>query len=241
MLFFPWTNLIASAWSSQPWFPLLLSLLDKHPWHLPLTCTLMWQPQSLIFHLDPQHLSLHAWRLSSPCSSIDPSPMLVARCITSCHRLSTQSVYDRKCRIFMERCQELGHDPFTITTLILADFLTHLITVKNFAPVTITGYRTPVGSTLELGRESPASASQTSSSSPAWSISSRLSILALVDLLPTGTWPWPCTCSTSLQATVQGPAMASRLQGNSPYSLGIRQTSLWASCLLLCASPWRLV
>ena len=49
----------------------------------------------------------------------------------------------------MERCQELGHDPFTMTTPILADFVTHLVTVKKFTPLTIVGYHTTVVNTLE--------------------------------------------------------------------------------------------
>ena len=73
----------------------------------------------------------------------------VAGRIASSHRQSTQVVYDSKWRIFSEWCQDANLDPFSTTTPILTEFLTHLFTVKNFAPVTIAGYRTTVLNTLE--------------------------------------------------------------------------------------------
>ena len=61
--------LIAPAWPSQPWFPLLLRLLVDLPRQLPLTRTLLRQPSSRVFHQEPLCLSLHAWRLSGPLSN----------------------------------------------------------------------------------------------------------------------------------------------------------------------------
>ena len=73
----------------------------------------------------------------------------VATRIASSHRLSTQSVYDSKWRIFTEWCRNTGHDLFSTSTPILADFLTFLFLAKGFAPTTITGYCTTIISTLE--------------------------------------------------------------------------------------------
>ena len=73
----------------------------------------------------------------------------VATRITASHRLSTQSVYDSKWRIFTEWCRDTGHDPFSTSTPVLADFLAFLFTAKGFAPTTIAGYRTTIINTLE--------------------------------------------------------------------------------------------
>ena len=73
----------------------------------------------------------------------------VAGWIASFHRQSTQMVYDSKWQIFSEWCQDANLNPFSTTTPILAEFQTHLFMVKNFAPVTIAGYRTTVINTLE--------------------------------------------------------------------------------------------
>ena len=61
--------LIAPAWPTQYWFPLLLSLVVDHPRRLPTIRTLLRQPHTGQFHPDPQRLALHAWLLSSPPSS----------------------------------------------------------------------------------------------------------------------------------------------------------------------------
>ena len=58
-------------------------------------------------------------------------------------------VYHSKWRIFSEWCRDANLNPFSTTTPILAKFLTHLFTVKNFTPVTIAGYRITVVNTLE--------------------------------------------------------------------------------------------
>ena len=92
--------LIAPAWPSQPWFPLLLRLLVDLPRQLPPTRTLLRQPSSRVFHQEPLCLSLHVWRLSGRSAlqrkgfSAD-----VALRIASAHRLSTKSVYDSKWRL----------------------------------------------------------------------------------------------------------------------------------------------
>ena len=66
--------LIAPAWPSQPWFPRLLSLLDNHPRCLLPLWMLLRQPQSQIFHPDPQCLCLHTWKLSNQPSSNAATP-----------------------------------------------------------------------------------------------------------------------------------------------------------------------
>ena len=60
--------LIASAWPAQPWFPQLLDLLTDHPFRLPPTDSLLKQTGKPIFHTNPEHLNLHAWRLLGRCS-----------------------------------------------------------------------------------------------------------------------------------------------------------------------------
>ena len=59
---------------------------------------------------------------------------MVATRIAASHRLSTQSVYDSNWRIFTEWCRDTGHDPFSTSTPVLADFLAFLFTAKGFAP-----------------------------------------------------------------------------------------------------------
>ena len=60
--------LVAPAWPTQSWFPLLLQLSVDHPRALPPLRKLLKQPRRNVFHDNPQQLHLHAWRLSSqPC------------------------------------------------------------------------------------------------------------------------------------------------------------------------------
>ena len=64
--------LVAPAWPTQSWFPLLLQLSIDHPRALPPLQRLLKQPGRNLFHDNPQHLHLHAWRLSShPCGNRD--------------------------------------------------------------------------------------------------------------------------------------------------------------------------
>lgn len=60
--------LIAPLWRNQEWFPDLLSLLVEKPLKLPAWKKLLRQPYRGHFHLNPEYLSLHAWKLSAdPC------------------------------------------------------------------------------------------------------------------------------------------------------------------------------
>ena len=56
--------LVAPAWPTQAWFPLLLQLSSEQPRQIPLSARLLRQPDNGVFHLDPAMLHLHAWRLS---------------------------------------------------------------------------------------------------------------------------------------------------------------------------------
>ena len=49
-------TLVAPAWLAQPWFPDLLDMSVDHPRQLPVTETLLKQPRSDRFHLDPGRL-----------------------------------------------------------------------------------------------------------------------------------------------------------------------------------------
>ena len=60
--------LVAPAWPAQPWFPDLLDLSVDHPRHLLVMETLLKEPRSDRFHLDPGRLQLHAWKLSADLS-----------------------------------------------------------------------------------------------------------------------------------------------------------------------------
>lgn len=60
--------LVAPCWPTQPWFPLLMSLLVEAPRELPRSSRLLRQPGTSIFHHAPQVLKLHAWKLSSDLS-----------------------------------------------------------------------------------------------------------------------------------------------------------------------------
>ena len=60
--------LIAPAWPNRAWFPDLLELSTHPPVELPVFPTLLKQPRSDRFHLNPESLHLHAWRLSKQVS-----------------------------------------------------------------------------------------------------------------------------------------------------------------------------
>ena len=60
--------LVAPAWPAQIWYALLLDLCIDHPRRLPDIRTLLRQPGGGVFHLQPEILQLHAWRLSGPLS-----------------------------------------------------------------------------------------------------------------------------------------------------------------------------
>ena len=59
-----WVLLIAPRWPRRPWFPLLLSLVDGHPFPLPDRRDLLIQPLSGIHHQALGALHLTAWPLS---------------------------------------------------------------------------------------------------------------------------------------------------------------------------------
>jgi len=57
--------LVAPAWPTQAWYPLLLSLLVDEPRSLPVKENLLKQPGTNFFHKNPGMLRLHVWRLSN--------------------------------------------------------------------------------------------------------------------------------------------------------------------------------
>ena len=57
--------LVAPNWPQQPWFGPLQDLLVDLPVRLPPIKKMLKQPQSDLYHLSPEHLDLHAWKLSS--------------------------------------------------------------------------------------------------------------------------------------------------------------------------------
>jgi len=57
--------LVAPLWTRQVWFPTLLELLVDVPVQLPSKQKLLKQPQSNVYHDNPQMMQLHAWRLSN--------------------------------------------------------------------------------------------------------------------------------------------------------------------------------
>jgi hypothetical protein len=61
--------LIAPAWTSRSWFPMILELLEDLPWQLPLWEKLLKQPRSMLFSNNTQMLDLHAWPLCGKSSS----------------------------------------------------------------------------------------------------------------------------------------------------------------------------
>lgn len=85
--------LIAPAWPTQNWFPLLLDLCSDAPLSLPPIRTLLRQPGTNTFHQDPAVLQLHAWRLSGPrCvakDSLRRQPNASRKHIETVHKSST--------------------------------------------------------------------------------------------------------------------------------------------------------
>ena len=67
--------LIAPAWPSQPWFTDLLDLSIEDPLRLPLIDKLLKQTGKSMFHTNPGHLNLHAWRLRNRTSQVKDSQM----------------------------------------------------------------------------------------------------------------------------------------------------------------------
>jgi len=60
--------LIAPCWATQPWFNFLLDLSVENPLRLPLIPHLLKQTNKNMFHRNPQHLKLHAWKLQNKTS-----------------------------------------------------------------------------------------------------------------------------------------------------------------------------
>ena len=60
--------LIASAWPTQSWFTLLLDLSKDHPLRIPVFPRVLKQTDKPMFHTNPEHLKLHAWKLQG-CTS----------------------------------------------------------------------------------------------------------------------------------------------------------------------------
>ena len=66
--------LVAPAWPTQSWFPLLLQLSSDHPRRLPASPSLLRQPGRGVFHNDPSIMNLHVWRLSGLQAARPSSP-----------------------------------------------------------------------------------------------------------------------------------------------------------------------
>ena len=60
--------LIAPAWPTQAWFPVLLNLSVRNPLRLPVLPNLLKQTNKQLFHSNPAHLRLHAWLLQNRLS-----------------------------------------------------------------------------------------------------------------------------------------------------------------------------
>ena len=74
--------LVAPLRPTQPWFPLLLTLLIDLPRVLPVHDRLLMQPGTSVFHESPQTLGLHVWRLSNaPIKRQD----FLTQCPFTCH------------------------------------------------------------------------------------------------------------------------------------------------------------
>ena len=56
-------NVIALGWPGMPWSWDLVQLTTEIPVQLPVSRTLLKQSHNYVFHSNPQHLNLHAWRL----------------------------------------------------------------------------------------------------------------------------------------------------------------------------------
>ena len=59
---------IAPGWPGMPWFWDLVQLSTEIPLQLPVSTTLLKQSHNYVFHINPQHLNLHAW-----CLGVDSS------------------------------------------------------------------------------------------------------------------------------------------------------------------------
>ena len=55
--------LVAPFWPNQSWFPNLRRLAGSQVLEIPPTPSMLKQPNSNIFHFEPERLALHAWRL----------------------------------------------------------------------------------------------------------------------------------------------------------------------------------
>ena len=227
--------LVAPAWPSQPWFPRLLSLLDDHP-ETPTSAADATAPAS-VPGLSPRPVTPLSTCLEAVKSALISRgySSMVATCIAASHCLSTQSVYDSKWRIFTEWCRGTGHDPFSTSTPVLADFLAFLFTAKGFAPTTIAGYCTTIINMLEkvtghrladehlissLLNQFESERPRLGRSTPDWDLALVLRALHYAPFEP----------------LTKVPPLGADLQDGLPDSSCLSQASVGTSCLLLPSS-----
>jgi len=55
--------LVAPLWPRQAWYPSLKKLSQEGPWKIPAWKKMLKQPQSDVYHSNPEVLNLHGWRL----------------------------------------------------------------------------------------------------------------------------------------------------------------------------------
>ena len=131
----------------MPWFWDLGQLSTEIALQLPVSTTLLKQSYNFVFHINSQHLNLHAWCLGVDSSKNKASLWRWQR-IAAPQRSSTRTIYKSKWALFEKWCRENSVDSSTPSVKQISDFFMYLYQDLNRCPSTINGYRTAIVETL---------------------------------------------------------------------------------------------
>ena len=138
---------IAPAWPTQPWFPLLLEMIVDHPIYLPQSKTLL-QPPPIAENSPTTCGELSTSnRVGSVRNSLQKQGISqeAADIICSSWRKSTEKSYTSAWNKWSGWCKEWGANPFSASVAEIADFLTQFNNGKQYS--TINSYLSAISNT----------------------------------------------------------------------------------------------
>ena len=106
-------------------------------------------PRSGVPHANSQCLDLHAWAtVRSSLRSLDASDHTL-QLVQDSHRVGTQNVYAAKWDKWISWCFAKHVDPIRPTTVVLANFLSHLSVSQGLGSSTVRGYYSAISTTVK--------------------------------------------------------------------------------------------